>query len=302
MELLDFLRPALARLTRRNFGLSPEVQLLAALRFFATVSFIEVVGEGYGLSKTSVWRCVHTVTNAFLRHAGDYIRLPATRQEVQEVHQGCHAIAGIPRVLGLVDGTLIPIANPSVIDQANISRKGYAAINVQVIVDHRGVISDLVARWPSSTHDSFVWANSAVDEQAEREGFGQSLFLGDSGYPLRTYLFTLLTNPQTRAERAYNVAHVRTRNVVECAIGIWKLRFRCLHKSAGGLRKSCEGAYTLEFLSQKLTYAQRLASELICFSQLALNVLQHDQLLRVAPNWSPHLSSPGLYGQQNLSP
>ncbi|XP_016117085.1 putative nuclease HARBI1 [Sinocyclocheilus grahami] len=199
-------------------------------------SFIEVVGKGYGLSKTSVWRCVHTVTNALLRHAGDYIRLPATRQEVQEVHQGCHAIAGIPRVLGLVDGTLIPIANPSVIDQAYISRKGYAAINVQVIVDHRGVISDLVARWPGSTHDSFVWANSAVGEQVDREGFGQSLFLGDSGYPLRTYLFTPLTNPQTRSERAYNVAHVRTRNIVECAIGIWKLRFRCLHKSAGGLR------------------------------------------------------------------
>lgn len=74
MELLDLLRPALARLTRRNFALSPEVQLLAALRFFATGSFIEVVGEGYGLSKTSVWRCVHTVTNALLRHAGDYIR------------------------------------------------------------------------------------------------------------------------------------------------------------------------------------------------------------------------------------
>uniref|UniRef100_A0A8C2AYD0 Nuclease HARBI1 n=1 Tax=Cyprinus carpio TaxID=7962 RepID=A0A8C2AYD0_CYPCA len=117
MELLDLLRPALARLTRRNFALSPEVQLLAALRSFATGSFIEVVGEGYGLSKTSVWRCVHSVTNALLRQAGDYIRLPATCQEVQEVHQGCHAIAGIPRVLGLVDGTLIPIANPSVIDQ-----------------------------------------------------------------------------------------------------------------------------------------------------------------------------------------
>ena len=74
MELLDLLRPALARVTRRNFALSSEVQLLTALRFLATGSFIEVVGEGYGLSKTSVWRCVHTVTNAPLHHAGDYIR------------------------------------------------------------------------------------------------------------------------------------------------------------------------------------------------------------------------------------
>ncbi|XP_059397963.1 Fc receptor-like protein 5 [Carassius carassius] len=62
-------------------------------------------------------------------HARDYIQLPATPQEVQEVQQGCHAIAGIPRVLGLVDCTLIPIANPSVLDQ------GLAAM--QIIVDHR---------------------------------------------------------------------------------------------------------------------------------------------------------------------
>ncbi|KAM9469713.1 putative nuclease HARBI1 [Clarias gariepinus] len=182
---------------------------------------MEVVEEGYGLSKPSVWRCVLAVTNALLRHAGDWIHLPATRQEVQEVHQGCHAIAGIPRVLGLVDGTLIPIFTPSVLDQAYMSRKGYAAINVQVVVDHRDLINDLVAKWPGSTHDSFVWANSAVGEQAERVEFGQSMFLGDSGYPLRT---------------AFNVAHIHTRNIVERAIGLWKLRFRCLHKSAGGLR------------------------------------------------------------------
>ncbi|KAL0148886.1 hypothetical protein M9458_055809, partial [Cirrhinus mrigala] len=32
----------------------PEIQLLAALRFYAVGSFLEVVGDGYGLSKTSV--------------------------------------------------------------------------------------------------------------------------------------------------------------------------------------------------------------------------------------------------------
>ena len=47
MELLDLLRPALARLTRRNFALSPEVQLLAALRFFATWELHR--GRGRGL-------------------------------------------------------------------------------------------------------------------------------------------------------------------------------------------------------------------------------------------------------------
>ena len=114
--------------------------------------------------------CMRSAT-PFLCHARDFIRIPATRQEVQEVHQGFHAIAGVPRILGLVDGTLVPISEPSVLDQAYISRKSYVGINVQV--DHRGLILDLVVKWPGSTHDSFAWANFAVSEEAETGGFGR---------------------------------------------------------------------------------------------------------------------------------
>ncbi|XP_067245484.1 putative nuclease HARBI1 [Chanodichthys erythropterus] len=166
--------------------------------------------------------------------------MPSGRHELMEAHQGFHAIAGIPRIIGLVDGTLIPIANPSALDQAFICRKGFAAINVQVVVDHRGMFADMVAKWPGSTHDSFLWANSVVGQDAERGFFGQSIFLGDSGYPLRTYLLNPVTNPTTQAEHNYNVAHISTRNLVERSIGHWKMRFRCLHKSAGGLRMKPE--------------------------------------------------------------
>ncbi|KAM9431757.1 protein turtle-like [Clarias gariepinus] len=40
---------------------------------------------------------------------------------------------------------------------------------------------------------------------------------------------------ETPAKRAFNVAHIYICNIVERAIGLWKLRFRCLHKSEGGL-------------------------------------------------------------------
>ncbi|KAL0151779.1 hypothetical protein M9458_052930, partial [Cirrhinus mrigala] len=49
--------------------------------------------------------------------------------KVMEVHQGFHTIASIAGVIGLADGILIPIANPSALDQAFICRKGFAAIN-----------------------------------------------------------------------------------------------------------------------------------------------------------------------------
>ncbi|KAM3859309.1 putative nuclease HARBI1 [Diretmus argenteus] len=237
-RLVNVVTPHIRRSTRRNFALSPEVQLLAALRFYAAGSFLEVVGDGTGLSKASVSRSVAAVTPILLRHARRHIRMATTREEVRQVHDGFFAMAGIPRVIGLVDGTLIPLLNPSLVDPSWISRKHYAAINTQVVVDHDGLITDVVAKWPGATHDSFMWENSAVGQTAGREGFGQSFFLGDSGYPLRSYLITPVTNPASPAEERFNESHTHTRTHIERVFGRWKARFRCIHRSSGGLRLS----------------------------------------------------------------
>ncbi|XP_061074813.1 putative nuclease HARBI1 [Conger conger] len=193
-HLIQLVVPQIRRATRRNYALSPEVQLLAALRFYAVGSFQEVVGDGTGLSKAS--------------------------------------------------GTLIPLLNPSLVDPSWICRKHFPAVNTQVVVDHDGLIVDIVARWPGSTHDSFVWANSAVGQKAGRGMFGRSIFLGDSGYPLRSYLITPVMNPASPAEEAFNEGHTHTRTHIERVFGRWKARFRCIHRSSGGLRlsprKSCQ--------------------------------------------------------------
>ncbi|XP_052818064.1 putative nuclease HARBI1 [Mya arenaria] len=57
--------------------------------------------------------------------------------------------------------------------------------------------------------------------------------LGDSAYLLRKYLLKPLPTANTEAERRYNVAHKHTRCLIERTFGIWKMRFRCLHKSGG---------------------------------------------------------------------
>ena len=54
-----------------------------------------------------------------------------------------------------------------------------------------------------------------------------SILLGDSGYANTEYLVTPILRPITAQERRYNRSHRRTRQLIECAIGVLK-RFRCL--------------------------------------------------------------------------
>ncbi|KAL2080719.1 hypothetical protein ACEWY4_024512 [Coilia grayii] len=153
---------------------------------------------------------------------------PQIRELLQLVHP--HLVRPTRRNFALTP------AVPSENEPIYLCRKGFPALNVQVVCDHRGVFTDIVARWPGSTHDAYVWANSALCQVAEGGGFGGCWLLGDSGYPLRPYLLTPFQQPNTAAEARYNRAHIATRAIVERAIGRWKQRFRCLSKMAGGVQ------------------------------------------------------------------
>ncbi|XP_059389526.1 putative nuclease HARBI1 [Carassius carassius] len=180
---------------------------------------MEVVGDGLGLSKSSVSKTVTTVTPLLLKLMKSILVFPKTPEEIQLANQQFYDLDNIPRVIGIIDGTLIPVLSP------------------------KGMFTDIVAKWPGSTHDSFAWANSAICQVAEEGGFGDSWLLGDSGYPLRPYLLTPVQHPATIAEERFNQAHGRTRSIVERTIGLWKQRFRCISKSSVGLKlnptKSC---------------------------------------------------------------
>uniref|UniRef100_A0A803JVB5 DDE Tnp4 domain-containing protein n=1 Tax=Xenopus tropicalis TaxID=8364 RepID=A0A803JVB5_XENTR len=61
---------------------------------------------------------------------------------------------------------------------------------------------------------------------------------GDAGYPCSRWLITPIHRPHSRAECAFNEAHVRARSVIERTFGVLKSRFRCLDKSGGSLMYS----------------------------------------------------------------
>jgi len=212
-------------------------QLLFALRFYATGAFQLVVGDTFGVHKSTVCRVLHRVTAAVCKLRAKYVKFPGTSQERRDVMSIFYAASGMPGVIGAVDGTHIPVQSPGGNDaEIYRNRKGYFSLNVQLICDQSGYLMDVVARWPGSVHDSTIFDNCQVRamlETSQSDGY----LVGDSGYPCRRYLLTPVVNPTTEAQKKYNASHVAARNCIERANGILKRRFPALKY---GLRLSLE--------------------------------------------------------------
>ena len=64
--------------------------------------------------------------------------------------------AGLPGVIGAIDGTHVRIAAPKENAAEYVNRKQQHSINVQVVFDNSYKILDIVARWPGSVHDARI--------------------------------------------------------------------------------------------------------------------------------------------------
>lgn len=103
---------------------------------------------------------------------------------------------GFPSVYGALDCTLLKILSPGGPQAETFrSRRRFFALNVQTLSDSDLFIRNIVVRWPGSVHDSTIFDNSYLRAHLEAEVPLRYHVLGDSGYPLRSYLITPFLNP-----------------------------------------------------------------------------------------------------------
>jgi hypothetical protein len=190
--LCDELREDLEKSTKRSRSLPVSLQIMIALRYYASGSYMNVIGDAHRVSKMSVSRCINIVSKCIANNIKNYIKFHMSVGERPQVMYDFYDIKEFPLVLGAVDGTLIPIKAPSVDEHLYVCRKGYHALNIECVCSANNQFLDVVAHWPGSTHDAHIWNNCNLSLAFESGEIHNDWLHGDSAYGLKPWLLTPL--------------------------------------------------------------------------------------------------------------
>ncbi|KAK0170584.1 hypothetical protein PV328_008421 [Microctonus aethiopoides] len=152
-----------------------------------------------------------------------------TPLKAQETANILEARYGFPGVIGMVDGTHIPISAPKIDKQAYINRKGFHSIQLQVLCNEKHEFIHCYVGLPGSVHDNRVFRYSGVQQKCNDEYFPENThLLGDKAYTRQKHLMTpFIDNGHLTVEEThYNYVHSSTRMTIERAIGLLKLHWR----------------------------------------------------------------------------
>ncbi|KAJ1214843.1 hypothetical protein NDU88_002454 [Pleurodeles waltl] len=244
-QLLQNIEPQLAPTLLTPRTISTETKLLAVLHVLASGSFQTTGALVAGISQPSFSAFLPKVLDAIIGLTPLHICFPNTLQKQQETKQGFYLISGFPHVLGAIDCTHVGLVPPAATEHLYRNRKHTHSINVQAIVDHQERITNIVAKYLGSVHDSFIFRHSTINQHFQDERYGNGLLFADQGYGIHPWIMIPIGNQSTAAERAYNDAHRGTRTIVERTFGILKSRFRCLNITGGSLLYYPEMVYKI---------------------------------------------------------
>ncbi|XP_067208429.1 putative nuclease HARBI1 [Linepithema humile] len=223
--VISLVEERLSPLSGRRNVVTPTLQILIALRYYAKGCYQIELGDLHGVSQPTVSKIVASVSRVLANLLPQFIKFPP---RIETLQQEFYNVACFSMVVGCIDCTHVPIKCPNQEQAAlYINRKGFYSLNIQVVCDAERRILDIVARWRGSAHDARIGDSCSLKDEFEA-GRIRGILLGDSGYPCKPYLLTPILNPRNPCEERYNASHIRTRTIVERCFGEWKGMFRAL--------------------------------------------------------------------------
>ncbi|KAJ1100212.1 hypothetical protein NDU88_005299 [Pleurodeles waltl] len=176
-QLLRNIQPQLAHTLVTPRTIPAETKLLAVLHMLAIGSFLTTGALVGGISQPSFSAFLPKVLDAIIGLTPRHICFPNTLQKQRETKQGFYLISGFPHVLGAIDSTHVRFVPPAATEHLYPNRKHTHSINVQAIVDHQGLITNIVAKYPGSVHDSYIFCLCTINEHFQDGRYGNGLLV-----------------------------------------------------------------------------------------------------------------------------
>ncbi|KAK4886504.1 hypothetical protein RN001_002775 [Aquatica leii] len=233
-RLLTVIGPQLKRKQNRGRNtIDIEKQVLAVIWLLATPDSYRSVGDRFDLGKSSLSAAFMRVVKALCALAPRVIKWP-TGEGLEQVKERFRGMAGLPNVIGCVDGTYIAIKAPREDPESYITRKSSYAITLQGICDAELKFTDVFVGFPGSVHDNRIFRNSDIYIAVRnhlREYFPhEEYIIGDKAYPVLNWCIPPFINRgnMTPAKRHFNSTLSKTRQTIERTFALFFGRFRRL--------------------------------------------------------------------------
>lgn len=119
---------------RSPFTIEGIIKLTVALRFYATATYYEVIGDLFGISKSLVESIIEEESNLISDKLREHnVFMPSTEAEILNAKVGFMRLADFPLCIGAVDGTHVPINSFGGQDgELYRNRKTFFSLNVQL--------------------------------------------------------------------------------------------------------------------------------------------------------------------------